>query len=600
MDYEKIGLKIGLECHQQIDSQRKLFCDCPTHRSNFFPLSVKRKLRAVAGELGEIDLAARYEQAKDITFVYRYNPATSCLVETDSEPPHPMNQEALDTTLQVCKIFNSDVVEEIHVMRKNVIDGSCVSGFQRTALVGRRGYLETSKGKVRITNVQLEEDAATAMDRKPGEITFRLDRLGIPLVELGTEPDIKSPEHLYETALEIGSLLRATRNVKRGIGTIRQDINVSIKEGARVEIKGAQDLKMFPEIAKREVQRQQALVEVAKELKKRKTKVGKAKDETVVFKNTKCKFMKGKTVLLLPLDGFKGLLGKEIQPGRRVGTELSDYAKKAGVGGIIHSDEDMRKYQIDKELVIIKLDTDAFVLIAAEKNRAERAISLVAERAKQLMKGVPSEVRRALPDGNSEFLRAMPGAARLYVETDIPPVLVTDKMLKSISLPEMPKETKKRLQKLMSKDLSDKLALSNNLILFDKMKTKKPEFVAHVLEDVLTEMRREGIDVDMLPDDKLIEMFALYDKGMFAKESIHDVIKAIAFNPTRPVKDIVAAQFSKMSEKEVKAAVKQIVAKNKAVLNDPRAFQKIMGEVMRELRGKADGQMISKVVKESI
>ncbi|MFC2174628.1 Glu-tRNA(Gln) amidotransferase subunit GatE [archaeon] len=595
------GFKAGLEIHQQLDTQRKLFCDCPTHRSEDFPLTVRRKLRAVAGELGQIDLAARHEQAKDTTYVYKANPATSCLVEFDEEPPHPLNEEALDTTLQVCKLFNSDFVDEIQVMRKAVVDGSNTSGFQRTALVGRGGYLETSEGKVRITNVQLEEDAATTLERKPGEITYRLDRLGIPLIELGTDPDIKSPEHLHETALAIGSLLRATRKVKRGIGTIRQDINISITGGVRVEIKGAQDLKMFPEIARREVQRQKTLISIASELKKRNAKVGRHIDVTDLFKNTSCKFIKGRTVIALPLPGFNGLFGKETQPGRRIGTELSDYAKQAGVGGIIHSDEDMRKYQItEMDAVKKKLGTDAVVLVAAEKKRASRAIARVEARAKQLLVGVPSEVRKALPDGNSQFLRPMPSAARLYPETDIPPVVVTGERVNAIVLPELPKETLARLKKLMSTDLAEKLASSNNLVLFDKIKTRRPELLAHVLEDTLTELRREGIDVDMIPDAKVISLFSLYDKKMLAKESIPEVLRAIAFNPTRKVSEIVADNFAKMNEKQVKKAVKKIIAENKSVLEDERAFQKVMGETMKQLRGKADGQLIAKEVKDGL
>jgi len=595
------GFKAGLEIHQQLDTQRKLFCGCATHRSTDFPISIRRKLRAVAGELGEVDLAARHEQAKETVFVYKANQATSCLVELDEEPPHPLNAEALATTLQVCRIFNSTPVGEVHVMRKTVVDGSNTSGFQRTSLVGTGGFISTSTGKVRITNVQLEEDAATPVEKKEGEVSYRLDRLGVPLIELGTEPDITSPEHLYETALAIGSLLRATRKVKRGIGTIRQDVNISVAGGSRVEIKGAQDLKLFPEIARREAARQKALIVVAAELKKRKASVGKAADVTELFKNTECGFIKGKTVVALPLQGFAGLLGTEVQPGRRVGTELSDHAKQAGLGGLIHSDEDMRKYKISElDAVKKKLGADAVVFVAADKERAERAMQLVAARAKQLIEGVPSEVRRALPDGNSEFLRTMPGASRLYPETDIPPVIVTDAMLKSITLPEMPAATLARLKKLMSADLAEKLASSNNILLFERIKTKHPEFVAHVLEDVMTELRREGVDVDMFEDEKLVELFSLYDEGAFAKESVQDVLRAIAFNPERPVADIVRDNFSKMGEKEVRAAVAAIIAKSAGLHGDPKAFQKLMGDVMKELRGKADGQLIARVVKESI
>ena len=255
MDYQKIGLKCGIEIHQQLEG-KKLFCNCPTLLRDDKPdFELKRKLRASAGESGKIDIAARQEQIRNKTFVYQGYSDTTCLVETDSEPPHALNQNSLYTTLQLSKLVNANVSPVVQVMRKTVVDGSNTSGFQRTALIARNGEVETSEGIVRIDNISLEEDACKIVSETETEKIYKLDRLGIPLIEIGTAPDIKTPEQAQETAKKLGMLLRSLPNVKRGLGTIRQDVNVSIKGGNRIEAKGAQDLRMIPTLVNLEIKR---------------------------------------------------------------------------------------------------------------------------------------------------------------------------------------------------------------------------------------------------------------------------------------------------------------------------------------------------------
>jgi glutamyl-tRNA(Gln) amidotransferase subunit E len=215
--------------------------------------TLRRKLRAVAGEGGTIDVAAKLEQAKDKTFIYQGYDDTTCLVETDCEPPHEVNKEALYTCLQLCRLAKAEVSPVVQVMRKTVVDGSNTSGFQRTALIARNGEIETSEGMVRIENISLEEDACKIVEETPTEKIYRLDRLGIPLIEIGTAPDIKSLQQCQETAKKIGYLLRSLPGVKRGLGTIRQDLNISIAGGNRIEIKGAQDLQLIPQYVELEV-----------------------------------------------------------------------------------------------------------------------------------------------------------------------------------------------------------------------------------------------------------------------------------------------------------------------------------------------------------
>ncbi|MCK4615166.1 MAG: Glu-tRNA(Gln) amidotransferase subunit GatE, partial [Thermoplasmata archaeon] len=236
-------VKIGIEIHQQLDTH-KLFCSCPSELKELKGTHLVRYLRPTRSELGEVDIAALSEARKALGI--RYESGNTCLVEADEEPPHEVNQEAVEIALGIGRLFHADTVDELHFMRKIVIDGSNTTGFQRTGLVAMNGHLNTSKGVVGIDVICLEEDAARKISEKGKEKVYRLDRLGIPLVEVTTKPDIVSGEHAKETASLIGAYLRATGRVKRGLGTIRQDLNVSIPEGARVELKGVQDLRSIP------------------------------------------------------------------------------------------------------------------------------------------------------------------------------------------------------------------------------------------------------------------------------------------------------------------------------------------------------------------
>lgn len=267
MGYENLGLKIGLEIHQRLDTH-KLFCKCPSVLRDDKPdIIIKRKLRAVAGETGEIDVAAKHEMAKNLEFIYEAYSDTTCNVELDEEPPGPLNMDALGIALQVSKLLNAKAVDEVHFMRKTVVDGSNTTGFQRTALIAKDGYINTSLGNVRIGSICLEEEAAKNIKEEKISRIWRLDRLGIPLIEIQTEADIKTPEHAKEVAQTLGMILRSTGRAIRGIGSIRQDINLSITEGARVEIKGFQDLRTIPKVILKEIERQKSIIEQKLEVK---------------------------------------------------------------------------------------------------------------------------------------------------------------------------------------------------------------------------------------------------------------------------------------------------------------------------------------------
>lgn len=266
MDYKGFGLMIGLEIHAQINSH-KLFCKCPSKFSEGNPdLIVKRKLRAVESEIGERDKSAVFEMLKEKVGIYEIFNESSCLIELDEEPILNINEDALKTALTSAKMLNCEIVDDLIIMRKQVIDYSNTSGFQRTGLVARNGYVNIKNNVIEIATVCIEEDAARKIKEENKNIFYRLDRLGIPLIEIATSPNIRTPEEAREVAEHIGMILKSTHSFKSGIGTIRQDLNVSIKKGARVEIKGVQDLRHIPRIIDNEIERQLRIVKSGKKV----------------------------------------------------------------------------------------------------------------------------------------------------------------------------------------------------------------------------------------------------------------------------------------------------------------------------------------------
>jgi len=577
-------MKIGLEIHQRL-ACGKLFCGCPSTMAEQDAkpdLIIRRRLHPVFSELGEIDLASKAEFEKDRSFVYQVFAGSDCLVEMDEEPPHRLNPEALSIALELAQHLHMKSVDELHVMRKIVINGSNTSGFQRTAIVALDGKLETSRGEIDIPLLAIEEESAGDVGTSGNETTYRLDRLGIPLVEITTTPDILDGAHLVEVAEKIGMMMRATGKVARGLGTIRQDVNISTEKGARVEIKGAQDLKMLPMLAQNEVKRQDALVAILGELRARfKGKAvlnGGISDVSQIFKSTKSPLISkgiasGSSVFGLALEKHAGLIGREIQPGKRYGTELSDYAKAAGVKGIIHSDEDMAKYSIsDSELSALRgmigmKPDDAFVLVVAPAEQAKAALTKVLERAR--MDFVPEETRRANPDATTTYMRPLPGRARMYPETDVPPIPITAELLKAVSKGETLEEKKARLLKMLGNaEMADKMLRSRNLGLFEKLVEggAEPMLAASTLENTLVSLRREGAEIKE-PGPVLEELFALYGKGKFVKSAIPDILKEVAKG--KSVAD-AGKDYSIISGKELEKIAKDLGYDLRAIMSKYR------------------------------
>jgi glutamyl-tRNA(Gln) amidotransferase subunit E len=606
MDYKKLGLKAGIEIHQQLNTKEKLFCHCPTllrdaeeRNGEFF-----RFLRATESEMGKIDRAAEEEMKKENRAYTYYAYDTTCLVENDEEPPAPMNPEAVGLTMTIAKMLGMTPVEQIHVMRKLVIDGSNTSGFQRTALVALNGKIPA--GAV-IESICLEEEAA---QRVEGDI-FSLDRLGIPLAEITTGPDMKTPEEVKEVAAYIGMILRSTGRVKRGLGTIRQDVNISISEGARVEIKGVQDLSLIEEVVRREVLRQVNLLEIRAELIRRGASVPEDyTDVTSVFSETGSGILKkAKTILAVNLRGFAGLVGREIQPGRRLGSEISDYAKKCGVGGLFHTDE-LPAYGVTEEEVaelrefVGAADDDCVIIVADKKKRAECAISQIIKRSKMAFEGVPEETRKMLEEGSTAYMRPLPGAARMYPETDVFPVEITDEYWNSLEIPELLTAKEERFKNELNLDgaVARQMAYSPRMPLFERMISEgiKANLASRTLLATLRELYRDGVDTYSLSDDSLVELLKLVEGGKAAKEAIPDLIRAVSkgMSPAEAVENVAPG----ISEEELTGIIKKIIGERQEFIREQgmRSLGPLMGVVMKEARGRADGRVISEVLKREI
>lgn len=628
IDYNKIGLACGLELHQQLDTG-KLFCKCKSKliKDNTKPdRIIKRRLRAVYSETGEFDKTALEEQKKAKTNIYYFYNSCNCLVEADCQPPIRTNPDALKISVIISKLTNSQLVNKSIIMRKQVIDGSNVSGFQRTAMISTDGYLDFDFGKVRIDKILLEEDAARAIERKDTEVIYSLDRLGIPLIEMVVWHDMHTPKDTQKVALFLGQLFRTTGFVKRGLGSIRQDINVSITDGSRVEIKGCQDLQMIPEIIDREILRQLNLIELKEELKKRKIKeiTLSEKNITEIFKNTSSKAVKAslenkKEIYGFQVPGFSKLLGKVVQPNRRVGTELASILKtKTTLKGLFHADElpnygitEAEVNKIKQELKVT--DKDSFIMVMCEKKELEHVKVVLEERLNLFSKEIPKETRIVNIEGNTEYQRPLSiGGARMYPETDLLPIVFTEELLK-VAKDDMPLSVEERkklyLDKFkINKQLADKMVLDNYAVTFEKIIKANPELnptqVAVFLLEDLTTLSRDGkVDLENVTSVGLLEFFSYKDFNKIPKSKLFDIYLDFN-NSNNTMEEIIESSGILNANKDLNLdkILEEIIKENssKVLEQKERAKGLLMGRFMAKTQGLVDGKIANKLIEQKL
>ena len=517
-------------------------------------------------------------------------------------------------------------MDEVHVMRKVVIDGSNTTGFQRTCIISLGGNLTVDGKIIPIQQISLEEDAGRKTGESKNSVTFALDRLGVPLVEIATGPVINTPNEAGKVALAIGQTLRATRRVKRGLGSIRQDLNVSIKNGALIEIKGVQELALVPKVIELEVQRQKTLLEIREELKNRNVKEFDLKEDfkdlTSLISSSQSKIIQsalkqGGIFQAVKLQGFSGLLRRELIPGVRLGIEM---AKRAGfwgrVGGVFHSDE-LPAYGItqqEKDTISEHLKcglNDAFVLIADARENTIDGLRAVIDRAKEAITGVPEETRTANPDATTTYMRPRPSAARMYPETDVPPVEITGERVHRVSenMPRMEEEITKEIESKyhLSPKQASQLVGSEYLPTFEGITKESPHlspsFVATVLTESLRSLERDHVQVENLNDARLRQVFQLIAEGKTAKESAVEILKWMAERPIANANEAVEQlHLGMMSMEELAGIVSGIVASNQALVKEDgaKAIGKMMNLVMGEVRGKADPKLVNEILKDQI
>ena len=625
---------VGLEIHQQLASQSKLFCECSNKGTEHTTLAFMRRLRPAHSELGGYDPAALFEATKMKSIRYHSHPSTSCLVEADEEPPHSVDRESLDTALILAMALHSNVVDEIHVMRKIVIDGSNTTGFQRTMLIATGGYLEIEGNKkLGVQSVCLEEDAARLLSDDNITREYSLDRLGTPLVEVALEPMSGTAQEVLQVAVTLGRLLRASKRVERGIGTIRQDINVSVNGGAVVEIKGIQQLDQLIKVIEFETTRQLGLIRIADELTQRRLSYTMEHnkeeiqefivvDATDILRRSSSKAVirilerEGTQFMAIKAEGFDGILGFEPYVGVRLGRQLAEIVRFYGLGGIFHSDE-LPNYGITefevasiKERLNLVNGRDAFILIGGDSDRVQFAVDAILQRMKQALQGVVPETRAAALDGKTIFMRPRPGSSRMYPETDVLPIKIDDLILESLK-GFVPKPFDSYIKDIMQRyQLNRKLALeifdSERLKLFDdivKSTTVQPTFVASKITEDFTSLRRKGLNTDRLSDQTIKKAFQLLDAGEIAKESIPIIFETMLTNDLDDVKKAIQILgLEQVSESELYEIIDRIITDNMVLIREKGrgSLGTLMGRSMSLLRGRVDGKKVSSILESKL
>ncbi len=620
LNFEEIGLKVGLEIHQQLATNKKLFCNCKPVESDEFTNKFQRKLRAVKSELGEYDPAALFEKSKSKTIIYYSHPQSSCLVEEDEEPPHELDNDAKDLAFVISSSLKSNIFREIYPMRKTVIDGSNTTGFQRTMLISQGGFIEVDGEKIGVQSICLEEDAAKLLGDKGVIREFSLDRLGVPLVEIALEPVEGKPSKIKKIALSLGKLLRSTKKVTRGIGSIRQDVNVSIKNGgAVVEVKGVQQLDQLEKIIEFEAKRQYGLLKIANKLQDSNFEKISEKNVFVItndWKNCKSKIIQkalkdNSVIKAIKIPNFSGMFGFSPFEGIRLGKEIAQIVKFFGIGGVFHSDE-LPNYGIeDDDIDIVKNllkinENDAFLIIAAQENKIGFAINSIINRINHAVEGVPAETRLATSNGETIFLRPRPGSSRMYPETDIPPMLITNEEIE-LAKKNIPKPWDKSIEELKEKynlntQLAEQIFDSQYFEIFEEIIKKiliNPIFVASILCSTITNLERNGLNSQLLSNEEITKSFKFLENGKITKESIEIIFENIMSGKSKTIEDALKdTEIEIVDEEKLEKIIENIVNENKELIQKQkeRSIGPLMGIAMKKLRGKASGENINNLL----
>jgi len=623
--YSRLGFQCGLEVHQQLKTAKKLFCHCPAgryHPHAEFDAEIVRHMRPTLSELGEYDGTALMEFKTRKNVIYRIKNETTCTYDIDDTPPFLLNPQALEIAMEVALLLKTNIVGEFHITRKQYLDGSIPTGFQRTGILGIEGEIPLKNKKIRIIQLSIEEDSCREISDIGHVRVYSTDRLGMPLIETVTYPDIKTPDEAAEAAHYIRFLARSTGKVRTGIGAAREDVNVSISGGTRVEIKGVAHIAWIPELVHNEAFRQKALLEIKKELAKR---LGDFKGWAPVHKYADLEKLSGDfpkfkeiqekklRLLAVNLPGFKGILSFFTQPGKIFADEISDRLKVIAClekPNLIHSEHLAPVLGEDDFAIIRKLlksaESDAQLLFWGSEDDVKTALETIEERCRLAAQGVPNETRKALADGRTIFERVLPGPDRMYPDTDSAPIPVDEDLIERVRAA-LPAEVHYRFGQFKAWNIpvdTHSYLLKNNLVpLLEKIVVDfafDARFVAVIFGQNLKNLAGRLPAFRDFNFQRLYELFAFIHEQQLEKDIIKTMLPVIYQHPNMDFQSVLTTvNFKKLEREEILAPLPFLKEKFQKIKTskDPHAE---MHWIVGNVRKLALGNMPMREVRERV
>jgi glutamyl-tRNA(Gln) amidotransferase subunit E len=554
--YAELGFMSGLEIHQQLKTQKKLFCHCPAgiyQKPGQYDAELIRHMRPTLSELGEYDGTALMEFKTKKNITYRIANRTTCTYDVDDTPPFKLNREALEIALEIALLLKTNIVGELHITRKQYLDGSIPTGFQRTAIVGIEGQIPIKNKTVRVIQLSLEEDSCREVSDIGHVRIYTTDRLGIPLIETVTYPDMKTPDEVAEAAHYIRFLTRSTGKVRTGIGAAREDVNVSIQGGTRVEIKGVAHISLIPELTHNEAFRQKSLLEIRKELLFRMPDSRNWKIRSMILNNAVLKnpseiireaLARKEQLVAVNLPGFQHMLSFFNQPGCTFADEISDRLKViAGIEkpNMIYADEKedrngSENFEAIRDLLQVQ-EQDAQILFWGPEADIQTGLETIVERCRLAFAGVPNETRKSMPDGTTLFERVLPGPNRMYPDTDSAPISINQELIDRIQN-HLPKGVDQRLQQLQEWQVPPDAfhyLLRNNLIpLVERIALDfkvEPKFAATLLAHRLKHLQGRVQPDQPFDFQRIYDLFAFIREQNLKPEIIFNMLPVVYEHP---------------------------------------------------------------------
>lgn len=617
-DYHQVGFKSGLEIHQQLLTEKKLFCRCPAgHYSKDFDAEILRHMRPTLSEMGVYDGTALMEFKTKKDIIYLINRNTVCTYEMDDTPPFLMNDDALDIALGIGMLFNCNIVDELHIARKQYLDGSIPTGFQRTAIYALDGWIPYKDKKVKIVQMSIEEDSCREVSDIGHQRYYKTDRLGMPLIETVTEPAMKTPFEVAEVAWILSNTVRSTHKVRRGIGAAREDVNVSVKDGTRIEIKGVPKISLIPLLTYNEAMRQWNLLRLKEELKKRgiieETFKAESFDITKIVRKPSYAPLrnaveKGYRIKSVVLKGFAGLLRWQTQTDTYFSKEISDRVRViaclTSIPNIIHSDSKGDNIPSADWTAVKKIsnasENDSVVIVWGSEEDSNTAVKEIIIRAGEAAIGVPSETRQAISDGTNGFERILPGADRMYPDTDLPPMRIVQDRLNKIKtwIPEQFWVRQLWYKELgIPEDIIPELCISRYALLFKKAVKDwnvNPTSVAVFLIQYPKRLKKKGSNISILNEDIFSYLLKSCSEGKIPRDAVLSIMKNI-IESGQFTEDIIPTPAN---EKEINEVISKSLEqiKNTSLIDESNKEILLMGIIMNKLRGRVSAVTIAGMV----